>query len=88
MLIKFKKANDNQLYQIEGSNLTLIKVAIIIHYGTENAYQVFHKIVDNNILLYLPEISDRDNLVKRSFKKYEAEYSKEIKECIKSIKKI
>ena len=88
MKINFKKANNPQLYEITGENLTLIKVAIVIHYGTDNAYHVFQKVVDNNLLLYLPEMSDRDNLVKRSYKKYVSEYSGEIKKCIESIKEI
>lgn len=88
MKIRFKKASESQLYEIEGSNLTIIKVAIIINCGTENAFHIFQKQLDNNILLYLPLESDRDNLVNRSFKKYKAEYGKEISECIKSIKPI
>ncbi len=88
MIIKFKKANELQLYQIEGENLTLIKVSIIIHYGTENAFHIFQKVWDNGILLYCPQESDLNNLVNRNYKKYTDEYSTEIINCISSIKKI
>ncbi len=88
MTIKFKKANEDQLYQISGSNETLMKVAIIIHYGTEGAYHIFERVLEDGPLLYCPEASDRNNLVNRNFKKYTAEYSSEITDCINSIKKI
>ena len=88
MVIKFKKANDSQLYQIEGSNLTLLKVAIIIYLGTESAFHIFQKTIDNDLLRYYPQESDRNNLVKRNYNNYRAEYSSEISECIKTIKPI
>ena len=88
MIIKFKKFNESQLYEIEGENLTLIKVSIVVHYGSDTAFHVFQKTLDNNILLYLPNEEYRNNLVKRNFDKYVTESNSKIQECIKSIKKI
>jgi hypothetical protein len=86
MKIKFKVAHQDELLSVEGPDLTMIKVALILTYGRSTAIHIFQKKLEDSLLLYCPTEADLNNLVKRSFQGYVAENVTEllkIKETIK-----
>lgn len=88
MIIQFKKADQQELYTIEGDNLTLIKVAIIEHTKELTAYHLFQKKLEDSILLFCPTIRDLQNLVKGNYTNYISANRVAITEAINSIKEI
>ena len=88
MTIKFKLANEQELYTIEGENLTLIKVALIERSSDLLAYHIFQKKLEDSILLFCPTMRDLQNLVKGNYKNYVSANRVEITEAINSIKEL
>ena len=88
MVLKYKVSNQDQFYQIEAESLIIIKVALLENHGYKTAIHLFQKVIDSGLLFYCPGEADRNNLVNRSYEKYVAEHSEEIKEAINSIKEI
>ena len=88
MVLKFKTSNQDQFFSIEGESLTIIKVALLEKHGYKTAIHLFQKVIDSGLLFYCPGESDRNNLVNRSYEKYVAEHSEEIREAILTTKEI
>ena len=86
MTIKFKILGKTNLVRtIKAESFLIIKVAILIHYGRDLAYELFQKEDSKAITLYHPSERDLKNLVNGSWDNYCKDNNTEIKEAILSI---